>query len=338
METQSTKISKDDLQILDDKEKKILTDLQNVDNKERGFKKQKILELKEVYLMKMQYGLLPIKEKKNLSSYMWNNVLQKYGITYSEGHFYDLFTDEEKTPRTGTNYQTPDGELNHKWNGVVKVEGIGEIQDCQDCDAKKINGVIFNPEPEKTEKVKQDWNSSEISTPEKPDIEKYPISNILEKFKFVLNLCEENVKAMQDRFLTSLSTKGSKDELLQRQEILKIFNEIFTPKKIKELDEFCDEMIVNQKHNENLLDWRLRIGRYEKLIAKTMMVGEHFIHQVAKLLHCSAKHMKNDVLKEDIERDLKKFRSCPECGKDIADVINKQLVKADAQEDGVIKK
>lgn len=334
MEAQSTKTeltNKKDAELIQEQWQKYLQTIrEGINNWEKKTLRDFILRGAELLERQINTGLLKI-EVSHISSYLFKEFI-KQGYTISDRTLRWALPDKYKR-NYSESATTAESLITPEWSVVIDGDDLIEKDQYGNY---RINGKIQTDKPE-PKGVKQDWDSSDtITIPEMPDVQKYPISKLLEKFKFVFEMYRDNITTMQDKFLHSLSNKGTQDELIQQQEIQKIFNEYFTPKKIKELEDFVDEQIVNQKDNERLTDWRLRIGRYEKLIAKAMMLGDQFIHEVAKKLHCSAKHMKNDVLKEDIERDLKKFRACPVCGEDIADVINKMLVKSDLKEDGTI--
>lgn len=296
--------------------------------------KQHILHGAELVKLRIDFGLLDISED-GISSFLFKELI-KEGVQVDDSYIRKVLPDNFKRNYSNSG-QYPD-LVESKWKLISDGDNLIEKDQLGNF---RIDGKIQRDIPE-PKGVTEDFNSSDeihekIRNQKQLLSEKYPELKTIAKIILASELQFENLKEIRNKFEISVSQSSDKVDDKQKEAIKKIFDEYFTSERKASLDKFADDQIIEETNDKNNLDWRLRVGRFEKIMAKLNMINDQFIHEVAKKLHCSAKHLKNDVLNVDtVEKDYAKFRKCPSCSVDIAETFNKKLEEIDLRDQGVI--
>ena len=248
---------------------KALLELEDFENQTAKTKKEIILRLRDSVLLLVENEQLEIK-KTQVSSYVWNE-LKKRDITYSEGHFWGLFEEDEK----GKYSQTSLGR-NHKHEFTN-----GEC-DCGDIEK---GGIVFTPRLEDPEPKERE----EKITPDKT------------------NYLSPEHQALFQQYVINLKELASQsNDLLTKGEDSKtagiIIQALPDPKKLlhQAKSQEAHLMALGKK-----LDARQKISEFMKLKAILLETCEFTIAHVAKLLSVTPKHLTNNVIKKSNPQAIK---------------------------------
>lgn len=292
-----------DLQEYEKQYRELLRKLSEVEKTDYNTKKELILRLREVTKPLIEAGKYPGIRTKDTALFLYNQI-SEYGITYSRGHFYELFPEEEKG-----NY-SPMFPREHLIHDFVQDPKNPAIQRCE-CGEIKLDGIIYD------QKVTDDEPKEKN---QKPIID--------------LKLTKEQQQGLD---YLELIESNARDLASLTGEILEKFkkNEDVREPFIKELGDVKSKLSEQKTIEAKLLgiskmqDFRNKVSPFEKIMAKLLIDTTYNIAKVAKLLQISPKHATNNIVKQNHYSKLQWFRSCPACGVDIADKCNEIILKAE---------
>lgn len=317
------KITKEDREEILQKEKNIIQSLRNDFN---VWDKQKlsdyILRYAEVVKLEIEYGILSITDDQ-ISTHIFKQFI-KENIPISDRRIREALPANYKR---NYNQSAGNAELHDESVWTIISDDTDLIEKDQ-FDNFRINGKIQQDKPE-PKGVTEEWNSTDEEKSDRITDKDFLNHKSTEFFLRVRENAKKIAELSQDICLKYFEKDPENGELKIREGILEAVKSLNIDKLIEEQKEIDVKLI----HIEKKLDWRERIGPYEKIMAKYFMMTTKSINQVANLLHCSTKHLKNDVLREDIEKDLEPFIECPKCHEPIADEINSVIYSARAKEE-----
>jgi hypothetical protein len=312
-------------------------ELEHFESKDAEKKKAIIIRIRDDVRILVKAKKIPIKE--NLIKNYVLNILEERGISYSRGHFTDLFEDTEKR-----NYLIdPKGSIHQHDFKIISENKNGKWEQCQ-CGTNKINDI------EQIDLSTETDENKKISIRE--TIEPQGIS--FEYLKLVRELFAQNIHAIDMIFqkctldITSIKkqTTENKKRRAPQVEYDKLYNatKLLVDKRVfivqKELSDIDESKLSEKKksiadilNSTKKLNDRTKITNYEKAVAKILLQKfDFFIGDIANILNITTKHVKNNILKQNstsphdqdsILEQLDFLARCPGCGLGIADSIDK---------------
>jgi hypothetical protein len=326
-------------------------ELEQFESKDAEKKKELIIRIRDKVEILVKAKSIPIKENQ-ISSYVLN-ILEERNISYSKGHWHELFSETQKR-----NYSnSPKGEIHEHDFHIISENKNGKWEQCS-CGTNKINDI------EQIDLSTETDENKKISIRETIE----PTGIEFEYLKLVKELFSQNIHAIDMIFqkctldITSIKkqTVESKKRRAPQVEYEKLYNatKSLVDKRIKIVqDELngMDEAKINEKkksiadtiNSTKKLNDRTKITNYEKAVAKVLIQKfDFFIGDIANILNITTKHVKNNILKQNstsphdqdsILEQLDFLARCPGCGLGIADCMDKiyeRFKKGHSIEDG----
>jgi len=325
------------------------TELEQYDTINSEKKKELIERIRDNVQILVTAKSIPIKENQ-ISSYVLN-ILEEKGVSYSKGHWHELFKEHQKR-----NYSnSPKGEIhehdfkiisdnptNGKWEqcdcGINKINNIIQIdQSIENNDDTNFNGTTIKKviEPEGIEfelllLIKEQYLQSVSAIDlcfKKCTIDK----SAIEKQTILKSSRRSSTQEDYTKLLNSTTTLADKRISIVRKEL----SLIATPSNIKQIKKTIAQLI----YTKTKLNDKTKITQYEKSLAKILIERFAYDHSdIAKILNINTKHVKNNIMQEEqsifhrieVMKQLRFLERCPGCGVGIADNIEEkfQLFKA----------
>jgi len=238
--------------------------LEDFEFKTEKTKKEIIEKLRDSVAILQENNKITI-EPSQISSYCWNVLLDRE-ITYNYSHFISLFEDTQKRNYTKSVLETH----SHEWWKE------GNIERCK-CKVIKFNGVIYD-------------QAKEPKALEKKDLDKDKTPRDFTKQELYLMRCVSNLSGLA-KICESLIHKGEDPKVREAiDDTLKDINKLTIEAQGHEA-----EIIAIGKE----LDYRQRIGKFEKLKAVLLDKCEYNTAKVAKLLQITPKHMAANIIRKE---------------------------------------
>lgn len=295
-----------DLQEYEKQYRELLRKLSEVEAEDLKTKKALVLRMKEVVAPLIASGKFEGIRKQDTALFLYNQITE-YGVTFTRGHFYDLFDESEK----GNYSKSSLGEHLHEHDFIQDPKNP-RIKTCE-CGETKIDDIVYEQKVEDKEPAQKQ---------ERPE----PELNLTKEEKQGLEYLQRiilNAKNLAE-LTNDILDKYKKDKEL-RSPILKEIGNIAP--KIEEQKSLESKLLSLVK----MSDFRNKVSPFEKIMAKVLIDTTYNIAKVAKLLQISPKHATNNIVKQDHYEKIKWFSSCPKCGEKIADWVNEQILRAEKE-------
>ena len=293
------KYSKKDLAFVRDEYNKIKSEATEYAVKDNQTKKQYILRLKEKAVVVFQIEERPMTE---LSSYMWNE-LSKYHFTYPESHWSELFKESEKR-----NYvKSSEGKIHvHQFDRKSP-----DVEKCE-CGAINFQSIVYEEKPPEVEEEEQDLvtNANDSQVRQKPDPYSNPITEYIQRVKENLDELGSRCNELLSKYYNDEKTAEIIDQALQKD-----------IKKNTQTQKLLEGRLIHMKKQ---MDFRQKIGEWEKVKAILLEDTTELLAHVAHCLGITPKHLSNNIIKNKDKyiRNMEFFKS-------IEVVVPKDLKKGD---------
>ena len=323
--------------------KQELDQLQSSDSEK---KKELVIRIRDSVRILIRTKSIPI--KKNQTKLYVRNILEEKGVSYSDGHFSELFLNDEKR-----NYsKSSQGNIHeHEFKTIGKSKEHGEWQKC-DCGTNRINGIIqtdTRPQEEDDEDQRQKTGKYTVREIIEPtgmtfDYLKLKKGELLECVKaidLIFQKCTLDVTSIKKQTIENPRRQSPEHEYQKLYENTRMLREKRVNVVTDEFSHVDDSGIEEAKKSISQImkacrkvNDRTKITSYEKGMAKMLIEKfDYLIGDIASILNVTTKHVKNNILKmnatsandqDSIFEQLDFLARCPGCGLGIADHIDEQ--------------
>jgi len=316
-------------------------ELEAIETKDAEPKKELLERIRDKVRILVKAEKIPIKQSQ-IMSYVWN-ILDERDISYSKGHFSELFNDQEKR-----NYsKSSQGNIHQHSFKIMTEIPQGKWEQCQ-CGTNRLNGIEQMDLSSET----QEESSEKLIVRE--TIEPQEIQ--FEYLKLIKELFSQNIHAIDTIIqkctldITSIKKQTTENKKRQAPQVdyEKLFNstKLLVDKRVNivlgELSDVNQAGITKTKksisdiiHSIKLLNDRTKITSYEKAVAKILINKfAFFVGDIAKILNITTKHVKNNILKlnspssvyaqDGILEQLDYLVRCTGCGLGVADHFERE--------------
>lgn len=274
------KYTPEDLEFARNEYNKIKLEAISYSHKDNETKKEFILRLKDKAKIIFEYEE---RDLHGLSVFIFED-LNAYKFSIDTKYYSTLFSDDEKRKYIKSGV-TPDHE--HIFNDVVEGNPACE------CGAVQLQGYVYTIEPEQPKTTKEIKDKAQ--QPVRPDPFTNPNTEYLQRIKDNCSTFGNLNGKLINKFYVLKDKKYviSEDGELMSKYLHPDINE---QKSIQ----------AQLKHLEKQLDYRAKVGEFEKLKARILEKALHLSSHVAKLLGITPKHMTNDIMKDEHPQSGKK--------------------------------
>jgi|APSaa5957512535_1039671.scaffolds.fasta_scaffold25775_1 hypothetical protein len=316
-------------------------ELEQFENKDAEKKKELIFRIRDSVNVLVEAKKIPIKSNQ-ISSYVLN-ILTEKGVSYSKGHWSELFKEHQKR-----NYSnSPKGEIHEHEFKLISETANGKWESC-DCGANKINGIIqVDLSVENTDTSKKVL-VREVEEPQGIEFEylKYVKELMLKNIQaidIIFQKCTLDITSIKKQTTENKKRKASQieyDELLKNTKnltdkrvavVLKVLSDISESDIVEKKKSITDILNATKKLND-----RTKITNYEKAVVKILINNfNYFVGDMATLLNVTTKHIKNNILhlnstnahdQDSILEQTDFPVRCPGCGVGVADYFENMFL------------
>lgn len=310
-------------------------ELEELEHKNEEPKKELIIRIRDRVDILVKAKKILIRE--NQISDKVKSILNDVGVSYSKGHWYELFLDHQKR-----NYSiAPEGEIHQHSFKIVTSTPNGTWEQCK-CGTNRLNGIEqMDLSSESQEESTKNQSVRETVQPEGIQfdylkLKKEELTLAIDTINALMQKCTLDVTSIKKQ---TINKPGRTIPQIQYE---KLFNETkllvdgrvqvvieeFSNLTTSKLDK-TKTSIADLKNAIKKLNDRTKITDYEKATAKILIEKfGYFIGDIANILNITTKHVKNNILKQNVKsihdqdsmlEQLNFMVRCPGCGLGTAD-------------------
>jgi len=319
-------------------------ELEELERKNQEPKKELIIRIRD----KVEILVLAdkIKIDENQISDKVKSILIDAGVTYSKGHWYELFKPSQIKKR---NYSVaPQGAIHEHEFKIVTESSAGKWEKCN-CGTNRLNGIEQLDKHEDNDLEEDTAKNTSIRETMRPEgisfdylkLKREQFSQCIHAIDTIFQKCTLDITSIKKQTTENKKRRAPQieyEKLYNSTKLLVDKRTKIVTDELKDIDNIkiseAKKALAEIMNSIKKLNDRTKITSYEKAVAKILINKFGYLNgDIASILNITTKHVKNNILKlntksphdqDGLLEQLDYLVRCPGCGLGIADYFENQ--------------